>query len=107
VASAVRTAVTACFSRNAAVTSKKSLSTNDEAVLAFEYDDAGRARCIECALCPEIGDIDSERSSTSLSREGNELEVTVEATDLVALRAGLNTWVSLVDVAERAGDAVA
>jgi KEOPS complex subunit Pcc1 len=89
------------------VTSKKSTSTNHDAVLVFEYDDAGRARCIERALRPEIGDIDSDRSSTSLVRTDNRLEVTVEATDLVALRAGLNTWFSLVAVAERAGDAAA
>jgi KEOPS complex subunit Pcc1 len=78
-----------------------------DAVFTFEYDDAQRARHIERALAPEVGDIASDRSSVSLARNGNELEVTVAATDLVALRAGLNTWFSLVTVAERAGDGVA
>jgi KEOPS complex subunit Pcc1 len=89
------------------VTSKKSPSSNHDAVLAFEYDDAQRARRVERAVRPEIGDIDGDRSTVSLAREGATVELTVGATDLVALRAGVNTWCTLVTVAERAGDAVA
>jgi KEOPS complex subunit Pcc1 len=84
------------------VTSRKSASNS--AVLSFAYADAERARRVERALGPEIGDIDGDRSRVSLSRDGSQLELAVEATDLVALRAGLNTWFSLVTVAERAGD---
>jgi KEOPS complex subunit Pcc1 len=91
------------------VTSKKSTSTDaaHDAVLVFEYDDAERARRVERAIRPEVGDIDGDRSTVSLVRDGDELELTVEATDLVALRAGLNTWCTLVDVAEQAGDLAA
>ena len=89
------------------MTSKKSTSIDHDAVLRFEYDDAERAHRVERALRPEVGAIDGDRSAVSLTREGHALELTVEATDLVALRAGLNTWFSLVGVAERAGDAVA
>ena len=85
------------------MTSRK--STSNSAVLAFEYDDAERARRVERAVRPEVGDIDGDRSRVSLAREGRRLELTVAATDLVALRAGLNTWFSLVTVAERAGEA--
>jgi KEOPS complex subunit Pcc1 len=88
------------------VTSKKSTSTNHDALLVFEYDDAERARRVERAIRPEVGDIDGDRSSVSLTREGSDLELTVEATDLVALRAGLNTWFALVGVAEQTGEAV-
>ena len=88
------------------MTSKKSTSSNHDAVLAFEYDDAQRARRVERAIRPEIGDIDDARSSVSLAREGATVELTVEAADLVALRAGVNTWCTLVAVAEQAGDAV-
>jgi KEOPS complex subunit Pcc1 len=87
------------------VTSKKSASSN-EAVLSFVYDDAASARRIERAIRPEVGDIDGDRSLVSVSREGAELELTVTAADLVALRAGLNTWCSLVSVAEDAGDVI-
>jgi KEOPS complex subunit Pcc1 len=87
------------------VTSKKSTCSNHDAILAFEYDDAERARRVERAVRPEIGDIDGDRSTASLAREGATLELTIEAADLVALRAGLNTWCTLVSVAEQAGGA--
>ena len=88
------------------MTSRKSTSTNHDAVLAFDYDDAERARRVERAIRPEVGDIDGDRSTVRLDREAERLDLTVEATDLVALRAGLNTWFSLVCVAEQAGDVV-
>ena len=88
------------------MTSRKSTSTRHDAVLAFDYDDAERARRVERAIRPEVGDIDGDRSTVRLDREAERLDLTVEATDLVALRAGLNTWFSLVCVAEQAGDVV-
>jgi KEOPS complex subunit Pcc1 len=87
------------------VTSKKSTSSN-EAVLSFVYDDADSARRIERAIRPEVGDIDGDRSAVTVTRDGAELELMVTATDLVALRAGLNTWCSLVTVAEDASGVV-
>lgn len=76
-----------------------------EAVFSAVYDTAERARRIERALRPEVGDIGGDRTSVTLAREADSLSVTVRATDLTALRAGLNTWFGLVEVAERAGDA--
>lgn len=84
------------------MTSSKSTSSNDS-VLVFEYDSPESARRVERALVPEAGDIDGDRTRVRLAREGATLEVCLEATDLVALRAGLNTWLSLVTVAESAG----
>ena len=60
---------------------------------------------VEAAIRPEVGDIDDDRSRATLDRDGREVEIVVEAGDLVALRAGLNTWLTLADVAERAGRA--
>ncbi len=74
-----------------------------QAVFAAVYATPERARRVERALCPEVGDIDGDRTSVALAREGDSLTVTVRAADLTALRAGLNTWFGLVDVAERAG----
>ena len=74
----------------------------------LEYDTVGQATAIERSLEPEVGDIEGERTGATLSRDGNLLCVDIEAADLVALRAGQNTWLSLVGVAERAaGDASA
>jgi len=71
-------------------------------VLTFDYDDAERARRVERSVRPELGAIDSDRTTTALARDGATLELTVVADDLVALRAGCNTWLTLTGVAEAA-----
>jgi KEOPS complex subunit Pcc1 len=77
-----------------------------EAVFTFEYPSSERARRVSNAIAPELGDIDDERSRVTGECAGCELTLTVEAQDLIALRAALNTWLSLVRVAEQAGDAL-
>ena len=68
-----------------------------DAVLTFSYADRDRARIVERSVGREVGEIAGDRTRTTLDRDG----ATVEASDLVALRAGLNTWTTLVAVAER------
>ena len=77
------------------------MNERHETLLTFEYDTATRAATVEGSLRPEIGDIEGDRTRASLARDGTELRVRVVAADLVALRAGGNTWLSLVSVAER------
>lgn len=72
-----------------------------ETTLAFSYSDSDRARIVERSVRQEIGEIRGDRSAATVARNGETVTVTVEAADLIALRAGLNTWLSLVDVAER------
>jgi len=76
-----------------------------EAVLSFEYRSPESARRVERALAPELDDLTDDRSSVTASRTGACLELTVAADDHVALRAAINTWCSLVSVAETAGRA--
>ena len=71
--------------------------------VSVTYPSPAHARRVERAVAPELGDIDDDRSETCLRRSDEELTLVVAATDLVALRAGLNSWLSLIDVAERAG----
>lgn len=71
------------------------------ALLSFTYPGQRRARVVADAIAVERGEIDDARSTTRVTREGCELSVEVLARDLVALRAGVNTWRRLVDVAER------
>ncbi|MFP4530440.1 MAG: KEOPS complex subunit Pcc1 [Halodesulfurarchaeum sp.] len=71
-----------------------------ETTIDFSYPSAGQAKLVESALRPEVGDIDSDRTAVSIARRGAELELVVEASDTVALRAGQNTWLGLVEVAE-------
>jgi len=72
-------------------------------VFTFEYEDGDRARTVERSVRPELGAIDGDRTTASLVREGTTLTLTVEADDLVALRAGCNTWTTLTAVAAAAG----
>jgi len=72
-----------------------------DATLSFEYDTADRARLVERSVGQEVGEIAGDRTEATVSREDRTVAVRVTAADLVALRAGLNTWASLVSVAER------
>jgi KEOPS complex subunit Pcc1 len=71
------------------------------ATLEFEYDDPARARIVAESVAREVGEIDDERSRTTIDRDEAIVRLEIEAADPVALRAALNTWFSLVDVAER------
>ena len=70
------------------------------ASLSFEYSDERRATVVEKSVAVEVGDIDDARSGATVARDGDTVEVTVRASDLVALRAGINSWTRMVGVAE-------
>ena len=74
-----------------------------EATLVFDYPDPESARLVERAVEGELDEIDGDRTRASLGRDGRSIEIHVSADDLVALRAGLNTWATLVEVAESVG----
>ena len=76
------------------------------ATLTFRYPDSDAAGLVAAAVSQEVGEIDGDRSAATVSRDGAAVRVDVGADDLVALRAGLNTWSSLVEVAERSLKAV-
>ncbi|MCU4925033.1 KEOPS complex subunit Pcc1 [Halobacteria archaeon AArc-dxtr1] len=75
--------------------------SSHEAILTFEYDAPSSAHLVAESVAREVGEIDDERSRTEIDRQGTTLTITIEARDVIALRAALNTWFSLVDVAER------
>ncbi|MFB6101033.1 MAG: KEOPS complex subunit Pcc1 [Haloplanus sp.] len=68
--------------------------------LRFDYDTERCARIVERSVGVEVGEIDDARSAARVERDGETVHVRIEAADLVALRAGTNTWVRLLDVAE-------
>lgn len=76
------------------------------AELTFDYETSADATLVERSVRQEVGEIDGDRATATVSRDGARLTVRVDAADLVALRAGLNTWTTLVEVAERVGDAL-
>lgn len=71
-----------------------------ETTFLLRYASEKRATLVESAIAPEVGDIADDRTSVELERSGTALEITIRATDPVALRAGQNTWLGLVAVAE-------
>jgi KEOPS complex subunit Pcc1 len=72
-----------------------------DATLSFEFGSPARARTVARAVAQEVGEIDGDRSAATVERDDARVVVRVTADDLVALRAGCNTWGSLVEVAER------
>ena len=74
--------------------------------LSFQYDDERRARLIHDAVAVEVGRIDDDRSTARVAVDAEMLRVAVFAHDLVALRAGTNTWIRLVATAEDVLDVV-
>ena len=71
-----------------------------ETTFTFSYRTPTRAALVAAALEPEVGAIDGDRTSVALDRRESVLQVTVDASDAVALRAGQNSWLGLVEVAE-------
>ena len=72
-----------------------------ESTLIFEYGSSDRAAIVERSVAQEVGEISGDRTAARIERVGRTLTLTIDAADLVALRAGHNTWLSLVEVAER------
>jgi KEOPS complex subunit Pcc1 len=69
-----------------------------EAVFTFDTSDAG---VIAASLAPEsdAGEIGRSRGSVHAVSD-NSLQIRIQADDLTALRAALNTWLRLVQIAE-------
>lgn len=72
--------------------------------LVFRYDSSTVASVVASSVAVEAGDIEGDRSDAAVDRDGDTVTVTVDAADLTALRAGQNTWLTLVEVAERAAE---
>ncbi|MFB6120390.1 MAG: KEOPS complex subunit Pcc1 [Halobacteriaceae archaeon] len=77
------------------------------ATLRFSYADAARASVVAASVAREAGDIEGDRTEATVDRDGATVTVRVSADDLVALRAGTNTWTSLVETAEAAAASAA
>ncbi|ATW87906.1 KEOPS complex subunit Pcc1 [Halohasta litchfieldiae] len=71
------------------------------AALCFEYPTAAAARLIERSVRVEVDQLDADRSTAGVSRTNTRVEVDIAADDLVALRAGLNSWLRYLSVAEQ------
>ncbi|ERH06893.1 MAG: uncharacterized protein conserved in archaea [Halonotius sp. J07HN4] len=75
-------------------------------LLRFEYPTATAARRIERSIAVEVGELDPDRSTVTVDREEAVVTLAIEATDRVALRAGINSWCRYVATAESVADDV-
>ena len=73
-----------------------------EAELVFEYRTPERARLLARSVGQEVDEIEGDRTRAAVEARDRSVLVRVAADDLIALRAGINTWSTLVEVAERA-----
>jgi KEOPS complex subunit Pcc1 len=73
--------------------------------LTFRYDDGEAAALVADAVRQEVDEIEGDRTTATVHRADAVVRIEIAADDLVALRAGLNTWGTLVEVAERAVEA--
>jgi KEOPS complex subunit Pcc1 len=74
---------------------------------SVECGSVARARTVARSVSVEAGEIDDDRSTATVERDGATVRVRIEAADLVALRAGNNSWLRLLAVAESAAGCVA
>ncbi|KPN30382.1 KEOPS complex Pcc1-like subunit [Halolamina pelagica] len=79
--------------------------TAHTATLSISFDSPDRARRVAESLTPEVGGVDDDRATAGVTRDGDTVSVTVEATDLTALRAGTTSWSRLLTVAEAVTEA--
>ncbi|OVE84793.1 KEOPS complex subunit Pcc1 [Natronolimnobius baerhuensis] len=75
--------------------------SSHDATLEFEYETPARAHLVADSIAREIGEIDDERSQTTLERADSTICIQITATDVIALRAAMNTWSTLLEVAEQ------
>ncbi|QIB73293.1 KEOPS complex Pcc1-like subunit [Halogeometricum borinquense] len=83
------------------------MDSRHDITLTFSYADERRARTVAESIRIEEGEIADDRSTVTVERDDQTVRVRVAAADLVALRAGVNTWTRFVAVAERIADRAA
>ena len=69
--------------------------------LCFRYPTVEDAQRVARSIRIEVDGLDDDRSTVAVDRKATELTVEVTASDLVALRAAINSWLRYVSVAEQ------
>ena len=73
---------------------------NDRSMIVlgeFEFDLGSKTRIIYESLLPELGE-DYQRTKTALELRNEILVLSVEANDLISMRAALNGWLRLIKI---------
>ncbi len=69
--------------------------------LCFEYPTDEHAQRVARSIRVEVGGLEDDRSTVTVGRSDTEVAVGISATDLVALRAAINSWCRYISVAEQ------
>lgn len=72
-----------------------------DAELVFDYATPEAAALVADSIQQEVDDIEGDRTTATVVHDRRVVRIDIDADDLVALRAGLNTWTTLIEVAER------
>lgn len=68
--------------------------------ISATFDSATAATQAKLSLAPEAAELIDDRSQTTVSQAEEILTIRIEAMDLVALRAAINTWCGLLQVVD-------
>jgi KEOPS complex subunit Pcc1 len=73
-------------------------------VVRIPFDSEKNARILHQALKPETASVPSDRATTEVTIEGSDLVLTIDASDLTALRAATNSYLSWIAACKRTLD---
>jgi tRNA threonylcarbamoyladenosine modification (KEOPS) complex Pcc1 subunit len=75
---------------------------NGHAIIEIELESPEIAKTLFLALNPETESVPSERATTQLRLKGNSLTIDVEAEDITALRAAINSFLAWLSGCKKA-----
>ena len=72
-----------------------------KAELRLDLESKENASIIYSAIDPETKEVSSDRARTTVKQEANVIRVLIEAEDLTALRASMNSFLAWISACER------
>ena len=79
---------------------------NAQATLVIDLEDSKLVDILYSAIKPETESVPSDRAAANLTRKGGQLTISINAGDLTALRAAMNSYLAWVSGSIRAVESV-
>ena len=77
-----------------------------QASLVINLDDSNLVEVLYSAIKPETESVPSDRAAAHLTKEGNQLRISIDASDLTALRASMNSYLAWISGSIRTVESV-
>ncbi|MCK5150226.1 MAG: hypothetical protein KAQ65_00235 [Candidatus Thorarchaeota archaeon] len=77
-----------------------------QATLTIDLEDSTLAEILYSAIKPETESVPSDRATASLSKKDGRLTISINASDLTALRAAMNSYLAWVSGSIRSVESV-